>query len=181
MRTLQYRNALRLAPFILAILWAQAAMAQMQNGGPALPPEEFYSATPLPSAPDVVSSSLEPAAVPLVIVALPVRPAAAELGQHRFWDTENRVLFAGVAGMATADFFVTHSNLAHGGKELNPLTRPFAGSTPALAANFAMETVGVIGVSYFFHKTGHHKLERFTAVVNIGGSASAVAYGLSHR
>jgi hypothetical protein len=39
----------------------------------------------------------------------------------------------------------------------------------------------VIGLSYFFHKTGHHKLERLVSVVNIGSSAGAVSYGLAHR
>ena len=83
--------------------------------------------------------------------------------------------------MATADFFVTRANLQSGGKELNPVTRVFSGSTPGLAANFALETGVVIGLSYIFHKTGHHKLERATSWVNLGGSAGAVAYGLTHR
>jgi hypothetical protein len=100
---------------------------------------------------------------------------------HRFWDNQNRVLFATVAAFGTADFFVTRANLANGGKELNPLTRVLSGSTPALAANFVLETGGVIGVSYLFHRSGHHKLERMTSFVNIGGSAGAVAYGLAHR
>jgi hypothetical protein len=38
-----------------------------------------------------------------------------------------------------------------------------------------------MGVSYLFHKTGHHTLERLTSIVNIGESAGAVAYGQSHR
>jgi len=111
-------------------------------------------------------------------VTKPVPPAPVE---HRFWDRENRFLFGAVAGFCAADFAVTHANLQNGGRELNPLTRPFAGSTAGLAANFAGETVGVIGLSYFFHKTGHHKLERMTSVVNIGASAFAVGYGLAHR
>jgi hypothetical protein len=39
----------------------------------------------------------------------------------------------------------------------------------------------VISLSYFFHKTGHHKLERAVSLVNIGGSAGAVSFGLAHR
>ena len=83
--------------------------------------------------------------------------------------------------MSAADFAVTNANLQSGGRELNPVTRVFSGSTAGLAANFAGETAGVIGLSYFFHKTGHHKLERMTSVVNIGASAVAVTYGLTHR
>jgi hypothetical protein len=47
--------------------------------------------------------------------------------------------------------------------------------------NFAAETAGVVGISYFFHKTGHHKLERAVPMLNIGASAGAVAFDLAHR
>lgn len=110
-----------------------------------------------------------------------VRSSSEKRAEHAFWDRKNRILFAATGAAATADFFVTRANLAHGGRELNPMTRLFAGSTPALASNFALQTAGVIGVSYMFHKTGHHKLERMTAIVNIGASSGAVAYGLTHR
>jgi hypothetical protein len=101
--------------------------------------------------------------------------------QHVFWDGKNRFLFSTVAMFSGADFAVTHMNLVNGGRELNPLVRPFTGSTPALAANFAGQTAGVIAVSYLLHKSGHHKLERMVPVANIASSAFAVAYGLSHR
>ena len=101
--------------------------------------------------------------------------------EHRFWDNENKVLFASVAALGAADFFVTRANLVSGGRELNPVAGMFTGSTPGLAANFALETGGVMGVSYFFHKTGHHKLERLTSIVNIGASAGAVGFDLAHR
>ncbi|HZW05281.1 MAG TPA: hypothetical protein VFF58_00095 [Candidatus Nitrosotalea sp.] len=119
-----------------------------------------------------------PAARPAAIsfVSLPETPRP-----HRFWDAENSVLFGSVAALGAADFCVTRANLARGGKELNPVARMFTSSTPALAANFSLETGGVIGVSYLFHKTGHHKLERLTSVVNIGASGAAIGYGLSHR
>ena len=101
--------------------------------------------------------------------------------RHKFWDRKNGVLFAAIAGMNVVDFAVTRSNLQSGGQELNPLTRPFAGSSAGLALNFAGDTAGVIGLSYFFHKTGHHKLERIVSMVNISASGAAVGYGLTHR
>jgi hypothetical protein len=61
------------------------------------------------------------------------------------------------------------------------VTRMFGRSTAGLAVNFAGESVGVIGISYFFHKRGHHKLERAFSLVNIGSSAAAVSFGLAHR
>jgi hypothetical protein len=116
-----------------------------------------------------------------VVASSPLVAPPRELTPHRFWDRENRALFAAVGALAAADFCTTRANLASGGRELNPVTRVFSGSTPGLATNFALETASTIGISYIFHKTGHHKLERMTSFVNIGTSAGAVAYGLTHR
>jgi hypothetical protein len=114
-------------------------------------------------------------ATPLVSVR---QPASTE---HKFWDGENRLLFVTAAALHGADFAITRSNLQGGGRELNPVVRIFGHSTAGLAFNFAGETAGVVSVSYFFHKTGHHKLERFVSYVDIGASAGAVSYGLAHR
>jgi hypothetical protein len=106
-----------------------------------------------------------------------VEPAPLpEAPSHRFWDRKNNLLFATSAAFSAADFFVTRNRLRHGGQELNPITRVFAGSTAGLAVNFAGETVGVVGLSYLFHKTGHHRLERAVSLVNIGASAAAVTF-----
>jgi len=123
------------------------------------------------------SEAMEPA--PVVKAVSPVE--LPEAPRHKFWDRENRVLFAAVAASSTADFAVTYTNLQSGGRELNPVTRVLSGSTAGLAVNFAGETAGVIGLSYLFHKTGHHKLERLVSMTNIGASSVAVGYGLAHR
>ena len=128
---------------------------------------------PLPNAPTPVPA-IEHAST---FVSLP-RPTASE---HKFWDRENKMLFFTAAALNGADFAITRSNLQNGGRELNPVVRMFGRSTPGLAVNFAAETAGVVSVSYFFHKTGHHKLERWVSVVNISSSAGAVGYGLAHR
>jgi len=126
------------------------------------------STGPTASAPAALSSG--------VASSLPEAPS-----HHRFWDNENRALFVTVAALCAADFTVTRANLQSGGRELNPLTRIFSGSTAGLAVNFVGETAGVIGLSYYLHKTGHHQLERLTPMFNIGSSAFAVAYDLSRR
>jgi len=125
---------------------------------------------------------LPDAPVPVAEPAPPVAVVPASvIEQHKFWDRKNSVLFVAASVLDWADFAVTRANLQGGGKELNPLVRPFGRSTPGLAVNFAGETAGVIGVSYFFHKTGHHRLERIVSMVNIGGSTGAVTYGMTHR
>jgi hypothetical protein len=100
---------------------------------------------------------------------------------HRFWDRDNLLLFSTVAGMSSADFAITNANIQSGGRELDPAARVFGTSTAGLATNFAAETAGVIGISYLFHKTGHHRLERMTSVVNISASTFAVAYDIAHK
>ncbi len=126
---------------------------------------------PIPNAP-------QPSAATSSFVSVTPTESPA---QHRFWDKQNIALFSATAAINMADFAVTRSNLQSGGRELNPIVRVFGKSTAGLALNFAGETAGTIGVSYFLHKTGHHTLERFASTVDIGGSAVAVVYGLTHR
>jgi len=119
----------------------------------------------------------------------PVRPVETfqpkplpEAPSHRFWDRENSMLFAATVLTSAGDFVVTKNNLSGGGgQELNPVARVFSGSTAGLALNFAGETAGVTGVSYFFHKTGHHRLERLAPMVNMAASGYAIVYGMRHR
>jgi hypothetical protein len=166
-----------------AALSAQESFAALHRGGPT-PPADASPSSELPAAPNTAIAPTPPPpplTMPLLAIRPVERPAPAREQTHRFWDRENSVLFAVSAGWSAADFFVTRSNLARGGRELNPVARLFCGSNAGLAANFALETGGVIGISYIFHRTGHHKLERATSYVNISASVAAVAYGLAHR
>lgn len=126
-------------------------------------------------APDAPTTSVEP------VSAAPTVVSQATFETHKFFDRQNGILFIAVAAFSGADFAVTRANLQNGGQELNPVVRVLGRSTPALALNFAGETAGVVAASYFFHKTGHHKLERLISYVNIGSSAGAVSYGLANR
>ena len=137
---------------------------------PSLPGQGLPGQGPLPDAP-----------TPFVEAAAPVVIIPSNLSEHKFWDKPNRLLCVTAAILNGADFAVTRANLQSGGQELNPVVRVFGRSTAGLAVNFIGETAGVISLSYFFHKTGHHKLERVVSLVNIGGSTGAVSYGLMHR
>lgn len=117
--------------------------------------------------------------LPFVKVAEPTM--VSERSRHRFWDRKNGFLFATTAALSTADLLATRNNLQNGGQELNPVTRAFGSSTAGLTANFAGETAVVIGVSYLFHKSGHHGLERAATILNIGASATAVTFDVVHH
>ena len=124
---------------------------------------------------------LQPGSIELNPIAKSEPAVLPEAPSHRFWDCENSLLFSTSAAFSAADFIATRNNLRNGGLEQNPVTRLFAGSTTGLAVNFAGETAGVVGLSYFFHKTGHHKLERMVSMLNIGSSAAAVTFDVIHR
>ena len=131
----------------------------------------LWAQSPLPDAPLASLAAVVPV----------VRTQPTIETPHKFWDRQNQLLFLAAAASNTADFAVTRANLQSGGQELNPVVRIFGRSSAGLAVNFAGETAGVMSLSYFFHKTGHHKLERAVPMVNIAASAGAVAYGLTHR
>ena len=174
---------------VILVVFAQPAFLMGQQLAVSTPPEIFARPTTRSTEKHsslagyrgvaernalVISSNVRTISpVMLVVIPTPL--------EHRFWDRQNRTLFAMNAALAGADFAITRRNLNHNGEELNPLTRLLSGSTPGLATNFAMETGGVIGIGYLFHKTGHHKLERVTSYVNLGASAFAASYGLAHR
>jgi len=153
-------------------LLAQAvSVASLDDGSHNIGPSNPVTVNSAPSNPTPVAS-----VSPVAPNTLPEAPS-----HHKFWDNENRVLFATVAALSAADFVVTRANLQSGGKELDPVTRLLSGSTAGLACNFAGETAAIIGLSYFFHRKGHHQLERITPMLNIGASSFAVMYDLSHR
>ena len=136
-----------------------------------------------PAAAQQVSFALlQPESIAPASFVTPIEPVALpEAPSHRFWDRENSVLFATSAAFSAGDFYLTRANLRANGQELNPVTKLFGRSSAGLAVNFIGQDVGVIGVSYFLHKTGHHKLERAVTMLNIGSSATAVSFDLAHR
>jgi hypothetical protein len=167
MRTNWVGAILKYGPVILLAILGFGPSAVSQEVSLALLRADAIQ--PAPMAPAPMVSTFQPT----------TQPEAPS--QHRFWDRENSLLFATSAAFSAADFVVTRDNLRAGGQELNPVTRVLCGSTAGLAVNFAGETVGVVGLSYLFHKTGHHRLERAVSVLNIGASAGAVTFDLAHR
>jgi len=101
---------------------------------------------------------------------------------HYFWDRTNKALFSVHAGLEAVDFGITHHNLSQGGTELNPMGKALCeGGTAGQLVFFGGRTAGVLGISYLFHKTGHHKLERAFSVLASGDSAYGATYSFAHR
>lgn len=88
-------------------------------------------------------------------------------GEHRFWDRENNLLFAGVAASRTLDYFST-LNMRRRGRQEIFLTNDAVDNHAGFAFIEAGATGVSIGAAYLFHRYGHHKLERWTSIVHIG-------------
>lgn len=95
------------------------------------------------------------------------KPASLNGEKHRFWDTTNDWLFAGVAASRTLDYFST-LNMRKRGRQEILITNDVVDNRAGFAALEAAATGLSIGASYWFHCTGHHKLERWTSIVHIG-------------
>jgi hypothetical protein len=106
-------------------------------------------------------------------------PASAS---HDFWDTTNKTLFMSHAAIESLDFGITHYNLSHGGREMNPEAKALCESgTPGQLVFFGGRTAGVVAITYLFHRTGHHTLERLFPLYASGDSAYGVVYSFAHR
>jgi hypothetical protein len=102
---------------------------------------------------------------------------------HRFWDRENDLLFAGVGAGRALDYAST-LNLRKRGLDEIFLTNSIVDNHPLFAAIEAGATAASIGVSYVFHRTGHHRLERWTSAIHfgvaVGGAARNYALKTAH-
>jgi hypothetical protein len=86
---------------------------------------------------------------------------------HRFWDKENDLLFAAVGAGRALDYAST-LNLRRRGINEAFLTNSIVDNHPLFAGIEVGATAASIGVSYLFHRTGHHRLERWTSAIHFG-------------
>jgi hypothetical protein len=98
--------------------------------------------------------------------AVEIQPAPA-VPVHAFWDRENLWLFAGVALGRGMDYASTRNMQARGRKEIL-LPAEVVNNSAAFASLEAAGTLTSVGISYIFHRTGHHQLERWMSIGHIG-------------
>lgn len=90
--------------------------------------------------------------------------------QHKFFDRQNKIAFGTLAGLIAVDS-ITTQRLTNSGRayEANPIWRPmvrqgWAGQAAASALGYG----SALGMAYAFHKTGHHKMERWANWLAVG-------------
>jgi hypothetical protein len=85
---------------------------------------------------------------------------------HRFWDRTNIELFTGLAAVRALDYASTRHFRARGASEIL-LSDSIVDNKPLFVGIEVAATAASVGVSYLFHRTGHHKLERWVSIVHI--------------
>lgn len=140
----------------LAIAQAGAAPASV-NGANAVPPDD----------------SLSPPAKPEVKLR-------AALPAHTFFDLKNSLALTSVAASLAGDGWSTQRALAYPGvHEVNPLARPFVGSSAGEAAYSSAGLALVAGAMYLAHRTNHHKWERIGPFALAGWEGLLTGWNLS--
>jgi len=91
---------------------------------------------------------------------------------HRFWDRTNIALFAGAAAARAADLDSTW-RFRSGGCHEGRLSDRLVDNKPAFTA-YSFGLVGAnIGLSWWLHRRGHHRLERLVTAVHLGETGTA--------
>jgi hypothetical protein len=119
----------------------------------------------------ISSASLAQAPAPQA-TAHPAAPSSqvgskGETPSHRFWDRENAWLFAGVGAARMVDYASTR-HLRNNGVNEWLLTNSVVDNRPLFVGIELAGTAASIGVCYLFHRTGHHRAERWVSILHIG-------------
>ena len=106
---------------------------------------------------------------PVSFASLPEAPKP-EAHPHRFWDRTNILLFSGVAVFRGLDYASTRNFMARGREEIL-LPDDVVDNSAGFASLEAAATATSIGLSYWMHRTGHHKVERWISITHISVTA----------
>lgn len=154
---------MRLVTLATILMASCSALGQVQT-----------ASRPVPDSIDAPSSAVtKPAELPA-----PAMIVNQALPTHRFWDRENILLFSGVAVFRGLDYASTRNFEARGRQEVlipDDIVNNSAGFASLEAAGAATS----IGISYIFHRTGHHKMERWLSIGHIGVTAFGVGWNYS--
>jgi hypothetical protein len=97
---------------------------------------------------------------------------------HAFWDQTNLLLFSGVGVFRGLDYASTRNFQARGREEVlipDDVVNNSAGFASLEAAGMAAS----MGLSYWMHRAGHHKVERWISIVHIGVTGFGVVRNYS--
>jgi hypothetical protein len=157
---------LRFACLAFLLVAMPCALFAQQSGSPPqqapLAGSAQAPAQPVPPQPGTPASEAAPNPQGASTPASEQKPAV-----HRFWDKQNDFLFAGVLGARFFDYASTLNARRRGLNEVL-LNNDIVDNHAAFAAIEFAGAATSVGVSYLFHRAGHHSLERWTSYIHIG-------------
>ncbi|MGH9504021.1 MAG: hypothetical protein ACRD20_14310 [Terriglobales bacterium] len=130
---------------------------------------------PLPIAGQQHPKSPDDASKP---APLPAAPSEITTPPHPFWDRTNILLFSGVAVFRGLDYASTRNFQARGRDEIL-IPDDVVNNSAGFASLEAAGTLASVGLSYWMHRTRHHKIERWISIVHIGVTGFGVVRNYS--
>jgi hypothetical protein len=160
---------------LVAVVWISSVTVRAQQ------PQDGEAQGTAQSRPASLSSGELHASLKAFSVKVEPAPGSSAAPQasslqttHRFWDRTNDLWFAAVGAGRALDYAST-LNLRRRGVDEIFLTNSIVDNHPLFAGIEAAGTAASIGVSYLFHRTGHHQLERWTSIVHFGVATGGAA------
>ena len=152
----RYNRTMRLTLALIILLMVPLAFGQDKNTSKNSP----VGLADAPSAADARTDDTPPTSA-AVKDRIPV---------HRFWDRTNILLFSGVAVFRGLDYASTRNFQRRGRTEIL-IPDDVANNSAGFASLEAAATMTSVGISYIFHRTGHHKMERWLSIVHMSVTA----------
>jgi hypothetical protein len=120
-----------------------------------------------------------PLAILIVVIAVSCRAFGEEVN-HKFLDKKGIVYLSSSGAVFAADGAITCNYLGSGPYRNHESWLPVkscAGIGAWMGGSFAAQA----STAYYFHRTGHHRLERMAEMFWSSGSAIGITYSLTHK
>lgn len=157
------RPWLPILALLLGIMPLPPALAAAQQCGPSDSAPPSQTVVPIPGL-----------ALPAPPLPAKAEPPKRSLPPHPFLDRTNRMLFSGMALFRGLDYASTRNMQARGREEIL-LPDDVVNNSAGFASLEAASAATSVGASYWMHRTGHHKVERWISIVHIGVTGFGVA------
>ena len=107
---------------------------------------------------------------------LKARPPANSLATHtEFWDETNILLFSGVTAARGLDYASTLQFRARGRQELL-LNNSIVDNKPLFLSIELATAAASVGISYWLHRRGNHRLERLVSIAHMGAGVGGAIH-----
>jgi hypothetical protein len=151
-------------PAVLCVSWLLITTLAAAQPAPVIQPDVSQTISTLPVAKPTP--------------ALVAQTSKLSLEPHAFLDRTNLTLFSGVILFRALDYASTRNMQARGREEVL-LPDDVVNNSAGFIALESAGTAASVGLSYWMHRSGHHKLERWISVVHIGVTGFGIARNYS--